>query len=330
MVARLDALTGRGRGRNPVLVAWVGRVLDVTRILTQRLCNFHRSVSGLIVVGRGAQVNFRRRAELQLEGKDACYRASWRGGVGRRIRGCVQGLPGALIQIKSELEPSCLTARILEQSGGPGGVGPNTGGPALANLHASGRELDESLEQIRGRSTATVRMPERFPAFVGLPVVSRVEQRDSLQVRGRRLPLICQDRINGPMLAPPRMPVRRVSRVWPGATGHVGVGRKWQPTGHAIAPSCYSEDSVTNLILWVSSGRVHGSSTDRSDQRRRLDSATAHAGAPPWGTGSSRLVVPHGGNRPSRDLHGSGDPADRKGSRRAWHRGQRLAVPGDG
>src|SRR5271157_879726 len=330
MDARPDALTGRGGSSNTVLVAGVGRVLDVPQILTQRLGHFHRLVGGLIVIRHQALVDFMPSARLQPEAQDAGYRASWRGSGGRRIRGYVQGLLGAFVQIKSELESSCLTARFLEQPGGPGGMGPNTGGPALADLHPSGRELDESLEQLRGRSPAAVRMPERFPAFVGLPIVSRVEERDSLQVRGRRLPMVCQDRINGPMLAPPRMPVRRVSRVWPRATRHVGVGGKRRPAGHAIAPSCYSEDLVSNLILRVSSGRVHGSATDHSDQRRRLDPATARAGAPPWGTGASRLVLPPAGNHTSRDLHGSGDPADRKGSRRAWHRGQRLAVPGDG
>jgi len=164
------------------LVAWVGRVLDVPQILTERPDNFHQSVDWPIVIRHGVPDSFGRSAWVQPEPEDACHRASWRGGVGRRIRGYFQGKLGAFVQVKSELESSCLTTRFLEESGGPGGVGPNTRRPALADLHSSGRELDESLKQFGGRSPAAVRMPEQFPALMGLPVISRIEQRDSPQV----------------------------------------------------------------------------------------------------------------------------------------------------
>ena len=35
-------------------------------------------------------------------------------GISRWIRGCIQGMPGAFVQIKAELEPACLMARFLE------------------------------------------------------------------------------------------------------------------------------------------------------------------------------------------------------------------------
>jgi hypothetical protein len=134
-------------------------------------------------------------------------------------------MPAAFLEIKAELESSGLATRFLEQAAGPGAVDSNTGGPTLTDLDARGRKFDQSLKQFRGWSPAAMSVPKQFPALVGLPVVSRVEQSHAPQVRCRCLPLVRHDPADGPMLTPPRMPPRSASRVRPRTTWHVSVGR---------------------------------------------------------------------------------------------------------
>jgi hypothetical protein len=56
------------------------------------------------------------------------------------------------VKIEAELESAAAAPRFLEEDRGAKSVGTNTSGPTLADLHTGRRQLDQSLEQLGGRS----------------------------------------------------------------------------------------------------------------------------------------------------------------------------------
>jgi len=54
--------------------------------------------------------------------------------------------------------------------------------PAFARFYSRSRQLDESLEVIRGRSFLSAGVPDLFPGLVGFPLVAVIEELDAPKV----------------------------------------------------------------------------------------------------------------------------------------------------
>ena len=64
---------------------------------------------------------------------------------------------------------------VAEKFGGALGVRLDTGGAGFAGFYAGGGEFDESFEKVGPGALTTAGVPQRFPNFMGFPIVTGVE-----------------------------------------------------------------------------------------------------------------------------------------------------------
>ena len=90
-----------------------------------------------------------------------------------------QGPLDPVVEVEPELMRPTLVARRREAAAAARRAWVTTPcALTLADLDAGRRQLDQALEQVGRRPAAAVRVPERFPGLVGLPVVAGVEELD--------------------------------------------------------------------------------------------------------------------------------------------------------
>ena len=115
------------------------------------------------------------------ERKDARDTRVTRAWIGRGILGDGTGSLDPLVEIQAKLVDSSGIARRCKAFRGTSGVDSYAMLLTLADLDARGGQLDQAFEQVGGRSPTAFRVPEGFPGFVSFPVVSGVEQVDSVE-----------------------------------------------------------------------------------------------------------------------------------------------------
>jgi hypothetical protein len=101
--------------------------------------------------------------------------------IPRRVFREFAGATGQKFKVQSELTEPALPGRGGERLGGPAAVSSYAALSPLANLDARRGELDQSLEQLGGPTSPSLDVPELFPDFVCFPIISSVEELDSVQ-----------------------------------------------------------------------------------------------------------------------------------------------------
>lgn len=214
-----------------------------------------------VVSRRDGRPKVPNRPRFDAEGEDASDPGFARAGIRRGIGGDLLGDSFNLAEVETELVPSSLDLSRPEECGRASSVSRDAPWLPFSDLDPRGSELDQAAKDVRRRPFPAMRMPERFPRFVGFPIITGVEQGDSAKVRDRVVPCLGRDGWLRLMTAASGVTQRRTRRMWPRSFRDVRIrGERLAVAGihHARLPGHFGLADFDAKIFPSSSAGYQG------------------------------------------------------------------------